>query len=97
MIDEPCVFVPMAPKPPIQVIVPPAEAQIPAPPVPNEHIRAVDHAFVSEQEKIDSTAALIGLWLTSPWLGDVIADHFRKPSDDEEEEVKPHPALGEQE
>lgn len=51
-----------------------------------EEIRAVDQAFVADKEQNDAVAGLIGLWLSAPWLVDVIADHFRTPPDEEEDD-----------
>jgi len=51
-----------------------------------EQVHAVDLAFTADQEKTDAIAGLMGLWLSSPWLGDLIADHFRTPPDEETNE-----------
>lgn len=56
------------------------------PPPSTEEIKAVDRAFVTEQEKVDAMAGLIGLWLTAPWLADIVADHFRTPPEEDDEE-----------
>jgi len=49
-----------------------------------EEIRAVDRAFVADTEKADAVAGFIGLWLSAPWLADLMADHFRTPPEEEE-------------
>ncbi len=49
-----------------------------------EQIRAVDRAFVAGEDQ-DAIAGLMGLWLSAPWLVDVLADHFRTPPDEEED------------
>jgi hypothetical protein len=48
-----------------------------------EQVHAVDRAFTADQEKTDAIAGLMGLWLSAPWLGDLIADHFRTAPEDE--------------
>lgn len=75
---------------PPKVVEPPPTVAA-APPTVDE-VRAVDQVFASEQEKTDAVAGLIGLYLTTPWLGDLLADHFRKPrhqEDEDDDEAKP--------
>lgn len=69
---------------PPKVVEPPPTVAA-APPTVDE-VRAVDQVFASEQEKTDAVAGLIGLYLTTPWLGDLLADHFRKPRNEEDDE-----------
>jgi hypothetical protein len=49
-----------------------------------EEIQAVDLAFVADREQHDAAAGLIGLWLSAPWVTEVIADHFRTPPEEDE-------------
>jgi hypothetical protein len=50
-----------------------------------EEILAVDQAFVADKEKTDAIAGFMGLWLSAPWLADLIADHFRTPQAEDDE------------
>jgi hypothetical protein len=82
-----------------RIIEPAPLAQLPAPVQPAQahnpdEIRAIDAAFTHNQDKTDHIIGLMGLWLSSPWLGDVLADHFRKPAD-EEDEVPHGPKIDE--
>jgi hypothetical protein len=77
---------PADPRPP--EVLPPLVVEAPAsqalPTHTTEEIRALDQAFVANKEQNDAVAGLIGLWLSAPWLADLIADHFRTPPDEEE-------------
>jgi hypothetical protein len=72
---------------PLIAEVPPATSAMPAHSA--EEIHALDRAFVADKEQNDAIAGLMGLWLSAPWLVDVIADHFRTPADEEEQERRP--------
>jgi hypothetical protein len=78
---------------PIEVIAPlvaqapPATSAMPAHSA--EEIRAVDRAFVTDKEQNDAIAGLVGLYLSAPWLADLIADHFRTPPDEDEDARRP--------
>lgn len=81
------------------VVLPPPAVEPPSPALPppsGADIRAVDRAFATEQEKTDAMAGLIGLWLSAPWLADLVADHLRKPAEEEEEEERKKDQEGEQ-
>ena len=64
---------------------PPAEAAIPAKPLPvltPEQIRAVDAALASDEES-QAVAALMGMWTGSMLLHDLAQEHFHVPADEE--------------
>lgn len=70
----------------IEVVQQPlAEPPAPAAGGPNaEQIHLLDAAFVSDPSRQDAMVGLVGLSLTAPWIGDLIADHFRTPPDEDE-------------
>jgi len=52
-------------------------------------IQAIDRAFVADKEHNDAIAGLMGLYLSAPWLADLLADHFRTPPDEDEDTRRP--------
>jgi hypothetical protein len=74
-------LLPPEPKPP-EVLAPHVAEAPPSSLMPShstEEIRAVDQAFASNREHADAVAGFVGLWLSAPWLADLLADHFRTP------------------
>jgi hypothetical protein len=57
-----------------------------------DEVRAVDAAFIGNNDPTDQVIGLMGLSLSVPWLIDTIAEQLR-PSPTAEEEEKPRPQL----
>ena len=70
-------------RPPL--IEPPKPAAAEA--APPEQIHLVDSVFTSGRDQ-DSMVGLIRWIYTAPWIGDLFADHFRIPPDEEDASKK---------
>lgn len=79
--------------------LPPVElpAVLHAPLANPEQIQAIDQAFVGNKDKTDAVAGLMGLWLSAPWLADLVADQFRPAAEAEDEMKEEEPRLKDQE
>ncbi|MBY0528184.1 MAG: hypothetical protein K2R98_32615 [Gemmataceae bacterium] len=71
--------------PPPPLVLPPTAEQ---PPPSQERIQVVDQAFAGDRERADAIMGFVGLWLSAPWLGGLLADHFRVPEEEDDDPAR---------
>jgi hypothetical protein len=75
---------------PAPVVEIPSQAEAVSPPVPSEdHVAAVDGAFIREQQEHETIAGLLGLRLSLLLMHDLAKDAMPAGKDEDEAKTKP--------